>query len=120
MTKLNHKNICKFEGVFETENSTYVIMELLSFSLYGYLQKYGFPSELKAKKIMKGLLEGIDFMHKQGIMHRDLKLENIMVKKDPENPNEILPVIVDLGLAEYWDQKEYLYVRCGTPGYVAP
>jgi serine/threonine protein kinase len=36
---------------------------------------------------MKGLLEGIDFMHKQGIMHRDLKLENIMVKKDPENPN---------------------------------
>lgn len=53
-------------------------------------------------------------------MHRDLKLENIMVKKDPENPNEILPVIVDLGLAEYWDQKEYLYVRCGTPGYVAP
>lgn len=56
LTKLNHKNICKFEGVFETENSTYVIMELLSFSLYGYLQKYGFPNEVKVKKIMKGLL----------------------------------------------------------------
>lgn len=56
MSKLNHKNICKFEGVFETENSTYVIMELLSFSLYGYLQKYGFPNEVKVKKIMRGLL----------------------------------------------------------------
>ncbi len=29
-------------------------------------------------------------------------------------------MIVDLGLAEYWEQPEYLYVRCGTPGYVAP
>lgn len=58
-------------------------MELLSFSLYGYLQKYGFPCEAKAKKIMIGLLEGINYIHKQGIMHRDLKLENIMVKKDP-------------------------------------
>lgn len=62
-------------------------MELLNFSLYGYLQKYGFPNEVKVKKIMKGLLEGIDYMHQRGIMHRDLKLENIMVKKDPENPN---------------------------------
>ena len=74
-------------------------MELLPLSLYGYLQKYGFPSEMKVKKIMKGLLEGIEYIHKKGIMHRDLKLENIMVKKDPENPTEVLPVIVDLGLA---------------------
>jgi serine/threonine protein kinase len=32
-------------------------------------------------------------------MHRDLKLDNIMVKKDLENPGEIIPVIVDFGLA---------------------
>jgi serine/threonine protein kinase len=32
---------------------------------------------------MKGLLDGINYMHERGIMHRDLKLENIMVKKDP-------------------------------------
>jgi len=51
--------------------------------LYGYLQKYGFPSGEKVKNIMKGLLEGIEYLHKKGIMHRDLKLENIMVKKDP-------------------------------------
>ena len=30
------------------------------------------------------------------------------------------PVIVDLGLAEYTDAKQYLFTRCGTPGYVAP
>jgi serine/threonine protein kinase len=38
-------------------------------------------------------------MHDKGIMHRDLKLENIMVKKDPDNSKQITPVIVDVGLA---------------------
>jgi calcium-dependent protein kinase len=59
-------------------------------------------------------------MHEKGIMHRDLKLENIMVKRDPTNPIWITPVIVDVGLAEYTSSKKYLYTRCGTPGYVAP
>jgi serine/threonine protein kinase len=52
-------------------------------------------------------------------MHRDLKLENIMVKKD-DKTGEIIPVIVDVGLAEYTNSEKYLYTRCGTPGYVAP
>lgn len=51
-------------------------------------------------------------------MHRDLKLENIMVRKDSREHAEI--VIVDLGLAEHTSEKNFLYTRCGTPGYVAP
>lgn len=51
-------------------------------------------------------------------MHRDLKLENIMVRENCKLNVE--PVIVDLGLAEYTDAKQYLFTRCGTPGYVAP
>jgi serine/threonine protein kinase len=53
-------------------------------------------------------------------MHRDLKLENIMVKKEEGRSGRIIPVIVDLGLAEYISSTKYLYTRCGTPGYVAP
>lgn len=68
-------------SVYETDNSTYVILELYPLSLYGYLQKFGFPSIEQVKCIMINLLEGIAFLHSKGIMHRDLKLENIMVKK---------------------------------------
>ena len=51
-------------------------------------------------------------------MHRDLKLENIMVRKDSREQAKI--VIVDFGLRENTSEKNFLYTRCGTPGYVAP
>jgi len=43
-----------------------------------------------------------------------------MVKKDEGKSGKVIPVIVDLGLAEYTGSTKYLYTRCGTPGYVAP
>jgi len=55
-------------------------------------------------------------MHERGIMHRDLKPENIIFKKT----NSMEVVIVDLGLATRANETEYLFVRCGTPGFVAP
>lgn len=50
-------------------------------------------------------------------MHRDLKPENIMFKK--KNTLDEL-VIVDFGLAEFENEPNYLFSKCGTPGYVAP
>jgi serine/threonine protein kinase len=55
-------------------------------------------------------------MHSKRIMHRDLKPENILFRS--EGSWEC--VIADFGLAEFADTEEYLFVRCGTPGYVAP
>lgn len=49
-------------------------------------------------------------------MHRDLKPENILLKSE----DSVECVIADFGLAEYSKAEEYLFVRCGTPGYVAP
>ena len=50
-------------------------------------------------------------------MHRDIKSENILFK----NKNSLdEPCIVDFGLASRFDIDKYLFVRCGTPGFVAP
>lgn len=55
-------------------------------------------------------------MHYKNIMHRDLKPENILLR----SRDSYDCVIADFGLAEFADADYYLFVRCGTPGYVAP
>ena len=50
-------------------------------------------------------------------MHRDIKPENLILK-DNDNDGEVK--IADFGLATYVNCGEYLFKRCGTPGYVAP
>lgn len=68
------------------------------------------------KQFMIGLAKGLKEIHDNGIMHRDIKPENIMLR----NENSLDPVIVDFGLAAFVDADDYLFYRCGTPGYVAP
>lgn len=67
-------------------------------------------------KIVRGILLGLREMHAKKIMHRDLKPENLLFRKTGDWDC----VIADFGLAEFADTPEYLFVRCGTPGYVAP
>ena len=50
-------------------------------------------------------------------MHRDLKPQNIIMRNN-KNIEEI--AIIDFGLASFVDVDQYLYERCGTPGFVAP
>ena len=65
---------------------------------------------------MHSILLGLKEMHSKRIMHRDLKPQNILFRAE----NSFECVIADFGLAEFADVEEYLFVRCGTPGYVAP
>lgn len=52
-------------------------------------------------------------------MHRDLKPENIILKRKFEIEDNPIK-LVDFGLSSYCDEEDYLFKRCGTPGYVAP
>ena len=83
-----------------------------------------FDRVLKKKKyderesaiVMKQLLEALIYLENKGIIHRDLKLENILLVNREDN---CLIKLADFGLSvnlEHLDPK----VRCGTPGYVAP
>jgi serine/threonine protein kinase len=58
---------------------------------------------------------GIADLQKLKIVHRDLKPENIMIDNTLDSIK-----IVDFGLATHIDEPKYIFVRCGTPGYVAP
>jgi serine/threonine protein kinase len=50
-------------------------------------------------------------------MHRDIKPENIMFRSK-NTDSEV--VIVDFGLAVFCESSDYIWYRCGTPGYIAP
>lgn len=81
MRAFNHDNLMKIEGVYETENSIYMVVEYLKGGvLYEKIkERYKFTTE-EIRTIMKSLLEGVAAMHAQNIMHRDLKPENILLR----------------------------------------
>jgi serine/threonine protein kinase len=116
---LNHKNLIKMIELHESENSIYMILELLEggeiFSLSGGCIQYDM-----ALHILKELLKGVKYLASHQIMHRDLKPENIVLKHKgmPIKQNTIK--IVDFGLSAFMDDQPHCFVKCGTPGYAAP
>lgn len=60
---------------------------------------------------------GVQYLHRYGIVHRDLKLENVMMTNKSENSN---PKLVDFGLAKMIGPNEKADEPFGTLGYVAP
>lgn len=65
---------------------------------------------------MKGIISALSYMHKYNVMHRDLKLENIMFR----SKDSLDVVLIDFGLAVDSSNESYIFYRCGTPGYIAP
>lgn len=69
--------------------------------------------------IMEQLLLTLDFFERKHIVHRDIKLDNILIKQIEEKTNYEVRV-ADFGLACFSPKDELLTHKCGSPGYVAP
>ncbi len=103
--------------MYETHNAIYLITDLLEGgTLLERINACKGLSGKEVKEVMMGVGEGLSHMHAMGVMHRDIKLENIMFA----TPESFEPIIVDLGLAAISEEEPYLFYRCGTPGYIAP
>jgi serine/threonine protein kinase len=60
---------------------------------------------------------GLSYLHELGILHRDMKIENVMMSSNDENA---IPKIVDFGLSVIMRHDQTLDDRVGTIGYCAP
>ena len=127
LRELNHKNIVKLEDVKITTNHYYLVMEFcnggsLTECLRKYQEKYGrpFPEEI-VQYLMKQIINGIRYIHKRNIIHRDLKLDNILVnfnsEIDKQNLNMMKAVIkiIDFGFATHIGNAKLVYSTLGSP-----
>lgn len=115
---LDHPNCIKLCEVHETENSLYLVMELLSGGEIQNVNRLQVLPLEKRKVVIKSCLEALVYLESKQIMHRDLKPSNIIFKNSEKNPFEIK--LVDFGLSDYTHTSTFIHKKCGTPGFIAP
>ncbi|XP_004369676.1 serine/threonine-protein kinase 33 isoform X1 [Trichechus manatus latirostris] len=126
LKSVKHEYIIHLEQVFETPKRMYLVMELCEDGeLKGILDRKGHFSETETRWIIQSLASAIAYLHNKDIVHRDLKLENIMVKSsfvDANNEMNLNIKVTDFGLAvkKQGRSEAMLQTTCGTPIYMAP
>ena len=116
MKKLNHKNITKILEMFEDDKYILIIMEYINGgNLFSFVKKRRKLSEKISKFLFKQIILGLQHIHSHNIVHRDVKLENILI--DLNNTIKIC----DFGIGRVLSNPDdLLYDQCGTPMYMAP
>lgn len=115
--KVRHPHICQLYEVFNTPSCYYLVCEAAeNGDLLEFINNHGFFKEKQARRIFLQLISAIDHCHSLGIVHRDLKLENILLDKDSNIK------LTDFGFAGFFetDSDNRLHEWCGSPPYAAP
>ncbi|HEY3743718.1 MAG TPA: serine/threonine-protein kinase [Bryobacteraceae bacterium] len=113
--QVSHPNICRVYDIGEVDGQPFISMEYVDGEdLAGLLQRIGRLPADKALETSRKICAGLAAAHDKGVIHRDLKPQNIMLNKRGE------PVIMDFGLAAVASQLTGAEARNGTPAYMAP
>lgn len=116
--QLSHPNIIRMYGFFERAEDWNLLMEYAPWgSLYGHLQKQpsGCLSEAECVRIFVDVVQGLGYLHKRGIAHRDLKTENVLMCE------ESVAKLADFGwCAESLTAGSKRQTFCGTSEYLSP
>lgn len=111
-----HPNVVKLLDQAMEPDATAIVMEYAPGNLYERLceQESGFDEEL-VRLWSRQLLIALDHVHRSGVVHRDVKLENLLLSADGRRV-----MLCDFGLAAFWDPSAKLKDRCGSPPYASP
>lgn len=114
LSRLDHKNIVKYIENFETEDSFHIVIEFIQGpTLFQFLKNQPFTrlGKNEVKNIFYQVIEGVEYLHKLGVAHGDLKLDNVLVCEQGVK-------IVDFGFSCSFDEVRTVF--CGTGNYLSP
>ena len=133
MKKIHHPNLVSLIDLKKTKTHCYLVMEFcnggdLTGCLRKYMQLYKKPfSEEIVQYLMRQIVSGLDALHSRNILHRDLKLDNILVCFNSEQDKNSLNMmkatakITDFGFATILNTAKPLATTVlGTPTYMEP
>ncbi|KAG5176589.1 kinase-like domain-containing protein, partial [Tribonema minus] len=116
LKKLNHANIVQYIDTIQTDTHLHIILEIMESSLSAMCKKFGNFSESLTAIYMTQVLEGLKYLHDQGVLHRDVKGANILTTK-----NGVLKLAdfgVAIKLSDNLEGEDMDVV--GTPYWMAP
>jgi protein serine kinase H len=119
LRRVRHQYIIQLVEVFETPEKVYMVMELATGGeLFDRIIAKGSFSESDAVRVLRMVVEGLEYLHLLGIAHRDLKPENLLYYH-PGHDSKIM--ITDFGLSYMMNGPDnFMRTTCGTPEYIAP
>ena len=115
--KITHKNVCRMFDINESEETLYITMEYVpGEDLKSMIKMMGQLSVGRAISVAKQVCEGLAEAHKLGVVHRDLKPQNIMIDKEGNTR------IMDFGVARSLEAEGITGagMMVGTPEYMSP
>ena len=109
------KHVIKLFEVFEDHESVYLVFEYLeNGDLIKYFKKNPLLEEEDLKPFFKNILLGVQYLHRKSVIHRDIKLDNILLDK------EMNPKLCDFGISSVKKREVPIMDTGGTPAYLAP
>lgn len=148
LRELQHPNIVRLHEMVETERHIGIILEYASGGeLFDYILTHRYLKDQAARRLFAQLVSGVGYLHKKGIVHRDLKLENLLLDQNRNiiitdfgfantfNPGEELGADIEYNLSNRDFVRRYkldrqdehgrrrgdlMQTSCGSPCYAAP
>ena len=115
---LKHKHIVSYYDMVESSDSISLFMEfMVGGSIYNLISKQGCLREEEVSKYCRQILEGMEYLHNNGIVHRDLKCANILL----DNQNNCK--LADFGISKHTESIKSMSgcnTFCGTPYWISP
>ncbi|KAF9571718.1 NUAK SNF1-like kinase 1 [Mortierella alpina] len=123
LKSIRHPNIIGFREVVETSLQMCIVLDYASGGeLFEFVaDKRAMASEQDMQYIFAQIVDAVDYLHQHNTVHRDLKLENVLLEPRKGAPLRPKVKLTDFGLAKVIEQESpLLTTRCGSEDYAAP